>query len=264
MTEPEQPPEEEDPPAGTLSRLAGAAPEAVGGVGGSLAGYALAGVEGAILGPLATPILIATVRAGLNALARRLQRGSRAVEIAADELNVDPDELAALASANPQRLELLARVLEAAGHTTLEAKIPALGKVLADGLRPDGNVDEARLLANALHVIEEPHVQLLAAIYGPPTDPAQPNRCVNAGSSPHGLLEELPGHQLMLRPLVQVLDAHGLVENIGEAGGFVPIPDSPRIAQARSSRGTARRSAQPSWRVTTLGKRCLELLDHPV
>lgn len=117
------------PPTGTLSRLPKhtpmAPPDAVGAVGGSLLGYAVAGVEGAILGPLVTPALVATVRLGLTALIPRWQRGSRAVEIAADELNLDLDEFSALASADPGRLEPLARVLEAAERSTLDKKIPA-------------------------------------------------------------------------------------------------------------------------------------------
>lgn len=261
MAEPEQPPEEEHPP-GTLSRLAGAAPEAVGGVGGALVGYTLGGIEGTILGPLATPALVATVRLGLTALIPRWQRGSQVVGAAAAELHVDLDELAARANADPQRLELLARVLEAAGRTTVEEKIPALGRVLAAGLSNGGNVEEARLLANALDVIEAPHVQLLAAIHGQPPHPAQPDWLVNTGKSPHGILEKLPGHRPMFEPLVHMLEGQGLVKNIGEAGGQVPNPDDARFGHDGVSTQSGRRSAEPRWQVTVLGKRCLQLLGH--
>lgn len=100
--------------------------------------------------------------AGGLALVRRLSRGSRALEIAADELDVGLDLLCERATADDVRLELLARVLEAAGRTPLKEKIPALGLVLADGLREGGNVDEAFLLAAALDDLEAPHVRSVA------------------------------------------------------------------------------------------------------
>lgn len=95
----------------------------------------------------------------------RVERAARTLERAADVLNVGLAELERLAARDDARTELLARVLAASAHTaTAAAKVEALGQVLADGLQDDARLDEALLLAAALHDLEALHVRVLVAV----------------------------------------------------------------------------------------------------
>jgi hypothetical protein len=112
-----------------LEQVGQAVPELVAGAAGGLVGYALGGPAGAATGGALTPAMVTAWNVGGLALVHRLSRGSRALDVAADELDVGLDILTERATADEPRLELLARVLEAAGRTSLDKKIPALGRV---------------------------------------------------------------------------------------------------------------------------------------
>lgn len=145
-----------------LTQLGHAVPEAVAGVAGGLVGYALGGVPGAAAGAAVTPAMRMAWDLGGMALMRRLTRGSRVLEIAAQQLDITTEALGRAATADPARLELLARVLESAGRTALDEKVDALGRILAMGLGSEGAaLDHAFLIAAALDELEEPHLRFL-------------------------------------------------------------------------------------------------------
>ncbi len=57
-------------------------------------------------------------------------------------------------------------------RTPLEAKLRALGRVLADGVRQeDGKAGEATVLATALDDIEAPHIEVLRLLSEQPLPP---------------------------------------------------------------------------------------------
>lgn len=216
-----------------LEQVGQAVPELVAGAAGGLVGYALGGPAGAATGGALTPAMVTAWNVGGLALVHRLSRGSRALDVAADELDVGLDILTERATADEPRLELLARVLEAAGRTSLDEKIPALGRVLAGALQEDGDVDEAIVLAGALDDLEAPHVEVLAhvAVAGevggdrPGVDMAD-------------LGERFPHRVAVLYALLPALELHGLLEDAGA-----------------TSYGGGHR-----WHATPLGQRCLDLL----
>lgn len=233
----------DDEPSTALDHVANAAPEVAAGAAGGLIGFAIGGPLGAVIGGAITPAMVTTWRVGNAALAGRIQRGSRALEVAADQTGKSLDALAEAALADAGRLELLARVLEAAGRTPLPEKVPALGHVLAEGLEPDAVLAEALILAAALDVIEAPHVQVLKQL----RDGAE-------GQQLGVLSANLTVLQPLLVPILHTLQAQGLAEDVS-------VPDvGPSMAEFVSP---STRRGEPLWRRTALGTRCLALLADP-
>lgn len=97
----------------------------------------------------------------------RRSRSALAALERASELVGGLDILEERTRADDERMELTARVLEAAAQTTMPEKIHALAQVLADGLGEDGDVDEATVLALALRDLEGPHVHALKVMAKP-------------------------------------------------------------------------------------------------
>lgn len=233
---------------GALERLADVAASA----GGGLLGFGIAGAEGAAIGNAAAPAVALAWHLGNSALIARLTRGGRALDHAATDLGTDLDDLARRATADPDRLELLARILEAAGRTALDAKIPALGRVLAAGLDPHTQVDEALKLAASLDDLEAPDVQVLHLLHretvGPLLLAQQVGRELGAaggvGWTVSDLHSRLPGYRLLIPTILRTLDRHALIAD-ADRGIFFDKENPDR------------------WTVTDFGRHCLELLSAP-
>lgn len=230
--------------------LAAAAPELVGsGVSGALQ---VGGADPLSANAAGTAIALALRFDQLNAK-QAVTRAGYVAHLASQEFG--HEELERLATSDDIRQELMARVLRAAARTPLEDKLPALARVLADGLRDDAKVDEALVLAGALDDLEAPHVQVLALIVDYATPPLR-SRFVapmelerNPGVGISGwpsdqIAEHLPQVSLVLPALTQTLIRHGLIRE-PPAGSW---PDD----------GEARLSS------TDLGERCLALLRTSV
>lgn len=227
-------------------------------------GLVAAGPAGALVGAVLPQLMEAAVRMDERARTHRLERAARTLGRASDVLNVGLPELERLATRDEARTELLARVLAASAHTaTAAAKVEALGRVLADGLRDDARLDEALLLAAALHDLEAPHVRLLVAMGyvglrggTPPTwewmDPWAWNNHEANGYTMRDLASAAGG-DVAAPAVLAVLQRHGLV-----AAG-----NGRRDVMAEISMG-ARQGSQlprlPSFEVTRLGTVCLRLL----
>lgn len=220
-----------------LARLA----DLVVATGGSLAGYAVGGLEGALIGGATPAAVNLALHAGNAAVAARITRGSRALDTAASELGVSLDELADRASADPAHLELLARVLEASGRTPLADKVDALGRVLARGLDPEGKIDEALFLAAALHDVEAPHILALKHLC------SQPPSVVALHEE--DFRELFANADLVLSAVLQQLLRHGLVEVVGIDGGGAGVG----FADPDDGGGFV-------YACTALGRQCLDLL----
>lgn len=194
-------------------------------------------------GPVASPLAPAlglTIRALREADRRMWRQVAQAIAIATDELDGAAD-IEKLASQDAARTELLRRVVQAAGHSTLEEKIPALGRVLAAGLPQGDRVDEALILAAALHDLEAPHVHVLATIAFEEPDEDE-IRQPSSGWMLWMLERRHPGHRAVMTPILRILELHGLVVDValGTWNG----------AGGRSMYG-----------VSEAGRRCLELLS---
>ena len=192
-----------------------AATEVLAGLTGTALGFAVGGPAGALVGGATPAAISAVLRYGDTTLEGRRQRAATALTVAADLLGGGVDDLETMLADDPARLELLARILEAAGHTPLAEKIPALGRVLAAGLGNSASLDGAFLLAAALNELEAPHVQVLQtiAVREPPPDLlGQPQE--SWGTTELADLH-LPFRYLMIS-IISTLDRHALIWDMGE------------------------------------------------
>jgi hypothetical protein len=212
--------------------------------GGALVGYTVGGPEGAVIGNTTAPALTLAWHLGNQALAAQLARGSRALDVAAQTLDTDLEDLAARATADDGRLELLARVLEAAGRTPLPEKIPALGRVLALGLdtTTGDSVDLVFAYAAALDELEAPHLTVLTLLDSEAIGPSFATRPEPLpGWLPSEVIDRLPGHRYAMPSILRTLERHALLED--------PIPGS-----------WPTRDGEHPITTSDLGQQCLELL----
>jgi hypothetical protein len=204
------------------------------------------GVAGTVAGGLIPLGVHAADRLGELAVRRRRERQGMAVE-AAGLLDAGVDVFDERRADHDERVELLARVLEAAGRSSFEAKIQALGLVLRDGLSEGGDVGEAMVLAAGLAVVEPPHVVVLRYLHEHPQtptyngqDPESEHRYRPGWRVPE-LSEALPELAVVLDALLAVLGGQGLARSApGESLGDTGVTH---------------------WAVSPLGRRCLFLLD---
>jgi hypothetical protein len=176
---------------------------------------------------------------------RRGDRAARALEHAAAILDVGLDILVEQTTAHDARLELLAKVLEAAARTSMEDKIQILGQVLADGLRDDSHLDEARLLVSIVDDLEAPHVVVLKHIAEQPVPPKSmwTNEVGPRGWERSHLELAVPEYDGILDGLLAALIRHGTLRTLGDA----------------TWDGTVNHY---SHGITPLGKRCLLLFGY--
>ncbi len=232
------------PPPTSSQRFRDAIADVVASAGTGLVDLASTGTPSA--GALA-PALALGIRISSDALTRRRDRGARALDAAAEQVG-NLQRLETLATADDARLELTARTLEAAMRTTLEAKVRALGRVLAAGLDGQATVDQAQILSTALAQLEAPHVQVLdelrrRADANAEAAEAERARGMELLSMPRDdVVERLPGHRDVLDSVMQVLEGQYLV---------VPVT----LGMTSGSWGGPGR-----WAVTDLGRACLDRL----
>ena len=211
----------------------------VSGASGVLVELLTAGAPGTGAG---TTLAVSTaLRLGDAAMARRHRRMGGALVAAAEALDVGLDILEERAPDYDARLELLAQVLEAAAKTPLDAKVRALGRVLALGYQDDLEViARAAVLAAALADLEAPHVQLLALLKSEPAPGHDlPQSKIRGGWNVMQLETRLPAIAEVLPALLAVLLGHGLIFDAAHATWeFVP-----------------------HYALSPLGRQCLRLLD---
>ncbi|WP_138735892.1 hypothetical protein [Modestobacter excelsi] len=172
-------------------------------------------------------------------------KSTRTIEVAADHMGVGVDIVLQRSLAYEDRLELLARVIEASARSTITAKIDALGRVLADGIDDDGDTAEALVLARALEVLDEPHVVVLNHLDRnrfPPAELRDVRHLGIAGWQVPVIAEALPHLADVMEPLVAALSGIGLLrDNTGVSFASQPGPEA--------------------WVITSIGIRCLFLIE---
>jgi hypothetical protein len=236
----------EHSPQRSGERFRDAVADIVASAGTGLVDFAATGTPSA--GALA-PMVALGMRLGSDALNRRRDRGARALEAAAADVG-GLERLEELATGDDTRMELTARTLEAAMRTTLEAKVRALGKVLAAGLDGRATVDEAQVLTAALADIEAPHVQVLAELRtradtnaaAAEADRQKPGELLTM--SRDDILAKLPGHRDVLDAVLRILEGHYLV---------VPVS----LGMTFETWGGPGR-----WGITDLGRSCLKRIEE--
>ncbi|MGZ4617273.1 MAG: hypothetical protein ACXV3F_00810 [Frankiaceae bacterium] len=180
-------------------------------------------------------------------LRRRFDNTAKALRIAADlhqvGLDIFTERLAE--DDSDERIELLARVIQAAASATFPAKVEALGRVLADGLMEDSDAAEALVLARALESLDRAHVVVLDHIERnrvPDPELLEENLKAIAGWQVPLLAQVLPDLAAIMDSIVAALSGVGLLrDNTGVNYASQPGPEA--------------------WAITCTGVRCLGLLD---
>jgi hypothetical protein len=171
----------------------------------------------------------------------RYGRAGETLQLAAEQITGGIEELERLATADDWRNELAARVMRAAATTPLPEKLPALADVLVRGLQRGAHDPQALVLAGALDDLEAPHVELLKTLANArPDNPSEdPNDKRDPFSwSEHEMREALPLSADVLPALLAACVRHGLVEQRIDAYAGAPS----------------------GWRMTDVGRTCLDLL----
>jgi hypothetical protein len=217
----------------TKRHLGELVPSAGGAVGGALAGLLIGGPPGAVVGAATGAVLEHVTR---EALRRRWERGEQAVEIAAAEANLTPEELLQRILADKRLLELAATVIAAAAETTLDAQIRALGQALARGTLADDDteIERERFIARRLAALEPLHVRALFVLAG-----RTPGQLAWGADYVAAEINASPGQA---EALLAKLTAEGLARDATE---FVPVM-GPR--------------GGPRWEISDLGQEVLALL----
>jgi hypothetical protein len=196
-------------------RLLDALPDLVASTATGAVDFSITGTPSA---GVAAPLLAVLIRLGADAQSSRQRRGAQVLDGAAEQVG-GLDRLADIATADEARLELTARVIEAAMRTTHEQKIKALSRVLTNGLDGHATVDQSQILTAALDAIEAPHVQVLAELRGyadSHEEEVTPENRVNLLTLPRGsIADRLPGHREIMGAVIQVLAGHHLIEPVG-------------------------------------------------
>ncbi|MGH7883787.1 MAG: hypothetical protein ACREN8_12950, partial [Candidatus Dormibacteraceae bacterium] len=118
-------------------------------------------------------------------------------------------------SSDVERVELFVRVLEAAAPTTLNAKVIALGRVLAYGLEEDADMGEAFMVAAALADMEAPHVLILQRINEQPIAPEETRTNQDRGWDKNDIAQAMPEFNTTLDGILAGLSRHGLLMDMG-------------------------------------------------
>jgi hypothetical protein len=200
--------DEEDVSGGRPGRRGDWFPEVAGALVGG--GYQLLGGD-ALSGSLIAVGSTLAIRLDIRNIEERARRTERVVDEAAQAVG-GHDQLEVLASASDVHLEFSARVLEAAARTTIDEKLRALSEVLVAGLTPDTVVDEAAILADALHEIDRPHIGLLRVLAEAQVTTDAITE-VGGGWTRDRILEALPGMRLTLDAILGALERHDLVRS---------------------------------------------------
>lgn len=214
-------------------------PNTAGSVGGALVGLAVGGPVGAVAGAAITPAATALVALVSEALRRRARRAEEVLAGAANMLNQDVTVLEATLVANDDLLAVAILALTAAADAPLAEKRNAFSRLIAQSSAGDQVqfVDKYTLAAHALAALDAAHIRLLAVVSSRQEDKSAPE----SGWTPEELATHFSEATTTLRPLVRLLELHGLITDVGNQTD--QGPDA------------------VYWQITTLGTFLLELLD---
>lgn len=206
---------------------------AAGGATGALIGLGIGGPPGAVAGAIAGPVVAALVEVAEEAARRRFSRWSHTYASAIEIAGVEPQELASRLYADDDKLEVGFQALTAAAQTTVNEKSEALAAAVASVATSDAKheIDAISLVVKALADIDRPHLMLLKLIADAKPHQATPDYLAQHSQTP------IP----VLRPIVRVLELHGL------------IADANRLTPG---------VAGVIWELTDMGQLCLRLLRH--
>lgn len=164
----------------------------------------------------------ALMRLAVDATRHRFKRGVRVVEIAAEERSVTVEDVVD-ASDNDLKRELAFETIEAAMYTSLDAKVVALGKALAEGLFAEHDEVTAveRYFVQSLARLELPHLRVLDILSRDIHFQGSVMSPLIAGWEAGAIGTKLPGYTPIIPQIIAVLVSEGLAQAVP------PLLDSP-------------------------------------
>ncbi len=243
---------------------------------GALVGGAVHGPEGAIAGAMLPPyLLVALDGFGARWTDRRRQSAARVLARAADEIGISVEELLNVAESHPHKELLTGQAIAAGAATTLEAKIEALGQLLARVLETedDAVLDEASSILAALTDMEGPHARVLALFAHDSApglaDSDEPDRFLESrfeAVTLGDLRASFPKYGVALHGVLSVLQRSGCIADVPVdlPKAFNAIGNDQRLQALSGMRGSgmSRFTSTPPgvqaasvrrWRITPLG-----------
>lgn len=190
---------------GAVSRIVAAGAGASAGLVGGEAGLILAAVG-------TKAVVEATGAVWEFVSERRRQRAAVPLASAALNLNRSVAELVDLLLDDERLLQLFSVITRAALNTALDAKLQALGRVLANAIADEAKLDLDYMVADALEVIEPPHLKVLAHLS------TFWNGEASQAMNVYALHDQLPELGLGLRLILAALQAKSLVSEHVEYG----------------------------------------------
>jgi hypothetical protein len=180
-----------------------------------------------------------------KAIKHRQRNEDWAMEIALRTFPEGVDIFKERLSSNVERIELFARILRAAAPSTLDARVIALGRVLAYGLEDGADMGEAFMLAAALADLEALHILVLQRIDEQPVAPEETRTHQNRGWDKNDIVQTMPEFNVTIDGILATLSRHGLLTDTGAV--MYPGSAGPAV-----------------WAISPLGKRVVFLLSHEV
>ncbi|MFD9657113.1 hypothetical protein [Streptomyces mirabilis] len=171
---------------------------------------------------------------------RREERAAQVIAVGAATSGTDLDRFSHTIEDSPELLALLSETVQAAMQTSLEDKVVALGRCLANGVEDDTRIDAERLRVRGLARIETQEAKIMAVL-GQPQNPD--GRSPWTGWNRAEILARLPGYVDVLDASMALLVAEGLAADAG-VGGY-------------GGGGPGREQ----WNLTDFGQNCLRLLQ---
>lgn len=232
---------------------------------GVLVGGLVGGPVGAVVGGVVPPYALALLdNFGERWRGRRRESAGRVLLAAADEMNVDPEAVLVAAEMHPQKELMTGQALAAGANTAYEAKIEALGRVLARALaaEDDAVLDETAVVIGILAEIEAPHVRVLQHLLSPThfrfTEPASWQKLAPYLQAHDwgGLQRAFPDYGVSLHGVVSTLERLGLVDDVA--------PDFSKVMKDFGGSFqdlTLRRASVKRWKATPLGFSVFERVD---
>ncbi|MGW1785758.1 hypothetical protein ACWCQQ_42780 [Streptomyces sp. NPDC002143] len=171
---------------------------------------------------------------------RREEQAAQVIAVGAATCGTDLDRFSHTIEDSPELLALLSETVQAAMQTSLEDKVVALGRCLANGVEDDTRIDAERLRVRGLARIETQEAKIMAVL-GQLQNPD--GRSPWAGWNRAEILARLPGYIDVLDASMALLVAEGLAidAGVGGYGGGGP--------------------GREQWNLTDFGRNCLRLLQ---
>lgn len=193
------------------------ATQSVAGAGAAGLGYALGGLEGALVGGAARAPLTEALEQAQRQYRSWRQRRAEVFQDALLDMELTAEDLALLACSDERKAELLREGYQEAVETHYREKTAAIGRAVRSGLlaSDSAKIDLARVITRTMRELEPSHVRVLLALEAGDHDDAIAHHA-RGGMKVKDLVADGLGDSEALDAHLSFLQAHGLVRGMGQ------------------------------------------------